>query len=134
MGCLRLGGVLLTVTPAGEALGFMALHILDGEPYLEQLSVRMQAMRQGLGSALLAAAQRCAARAGARCLWLTTYGHLAWNRPFYESAGFQIVSAEHWGSDMAQEVAFQHRVLPAPDERVVMRKSLNPLIAGGAPL
>jgi GNAT superfamily N-acetyltransferase len=132
MACLRAQGVLLAVTPEGGAIGFMALHALDGEPYLEQLSVRMHAMRRGVGSALLAAAQRSAARARARLLWLTTYRHLSWNRAFYERAGFRIVSAEHWGGDMAQEIAFQRRVLPAPDERVVMSKSLSPLATSRA--
>jgi GNAT superfamily N-acetyltransferase len=125
MECLRARCVLLAVNGTGESLGFMALAALDDEPYLEQLSVRMHAMRRGIGSALLNAALRTAENARARSLWLNTYGHLSWNRPFYERAGFRIVPVEQWGGDMAREILFQRRVLPAPDQRVVMRKSLG---------
>jgi GNAT superfamily N-acetyltransferase len=124
-GCLGARSVLLAESQSGETAGFMALDTLDGEPYLEQLSVRMRFMRRGIGSALLAAAQRTAERRRARNLWLTTYGHLAWNRPFYERAGFRPVPTEQWGDDIAQEMVFQHRVLPAPTERIVMRKHVS---------
>ena len=123
--CLRSGSTLLASARSGEPLGFAALGVLDGEGYLEQLSVRMHAMRWGIGTALVAAVERMAAKVRARALWLTTYGHLPWNRPFYERAGFSVVPAEQWGSEMAQELLSQRRLLPEPHERVVMRKSLG---------
>ncbi len=123
--CLRSRGVLRAHLPSGEVAGFMALDTLDGEPYLEQLSVRMHCMRQGVGSALLAAAQLMAARAGGQHLWLTTYGHLSWNRPFYGRSGFRTVPTEQWGGDITQEIVFQRRVLPAPEQRVVMRRPVS---------
>jgi GNAT superfamily N-acetyltransferase len=116
---------LLASAGSVELLGFAALGILDGEGYLEQLSVRMHAMRQGIGTALVAAVERMAETVRARTLWLTTYGHLPWNRPFYERAGFSIVPAEQWGSEITQELLFQRRLLPETDERVVMRKALG---------
>jgi hypothetical protein len=45
--------------------------------------------------------------------------------PFYEKAGFSIVSAEQWGAEMRQQWLFERRVLPDPDKRVVMRKALG---------
>ena len=125
--CLRSGIGLIASNRAGDSVGFTALGVLDGQPYLEQLSVRMHAMRHGIGRALLAAAVRMAEEEQARSLWLTTYRHLPWNRPFYEKAGFGIVPPEQWGSDMVREVHFQRRLLPDPDERVVMRKALRTL-------
>ena len=123
--CLRSGTAFLAMNRSGESIGFTALGVLDGEPYLEQLSVRMHAMRRGIGAALLAAAVRMAEEARARSLWLTTYGHLPWNRPFYEKAGFCTVPAERWGREISQEVRFQRRLLPEPDQRVVMRRALR---------
>ena len=123
--CLRSGTALLARNASGESIGFTALGLLDGEPYVEQLSVRMHAMRRGTGAALLAAAVRMAEQARARSLWLTTYGHLPWNRPFYEKTGFCIVPAEQWGRGISQEVQFQRRLLPEPDQRVVMRRALR---------
>jgi hypothetical protein len=70
------------------------------------------------------AAQRTAEKARAR-YWLTTYGHLSWNRPFYERAGFRPVPMEQWGGDITQEIVFQRRVLPAPNERIAMRKHVS---------
>jgi GNAT superfamily N-acetyltransferase len=122
--CLRSGTTLLASNRSGEVVGFAALRVLDGEPYLEQLSVRLQAMRKGIGTALLDAAARVAARTRARFIWLTTYRHLPWNAPFYEKAGFRTVPAEQCGSEMVQELLFQRRLLPASDERVAMRKLL----------
>jgi GNAT superfamily N-acetyltransferase len=123
--CLRSGTAVLATNRSGESIGFAALGVLVGEPYLEQLSVRMHAMRRGVGAALLTAAVRMAEEARAQSLWLTTYGHLPWNRPFYEKAGFGTVPPEQWGREIAQEVRFQRRLLPAPARRVVMRRALG---------
>ena len=128
LNCLRSGSTLLAANRSGEPVGFAALGMLDGEPYLEQLSVRMHAMRQGIGTALLTAIQGMAEKqAPARSLWLTTWAHLAWNRPFYEKAGFSVVPAEQWGVEMTQQLLFERRLLPEPRERVVMRKALGTL-------
>src|SRR5262249_7388291 len=109
LACLRSGSTLLAANGTGEPVGFAALGLLAGESYLGQLSVRVHAMRQGIGTALLIAMERMAAKARARSLWLTTYRHLPWNLPFYERAGFSIVPAEQWGAEMTQLVLFERR-------------------------
>jgi GNAT superfamily N-acetyltransferase len=124
--CLNAGTVLVASDRSGAPVGFAALAHLDGEPYLEQLSVRVSAMRQGIGSALLTAAERLAAKGRTRVLWLTTYSHLPWNAPFYERAGFVAIPVKECGTEMLLELFFQRRLLPAPDKRVVMRKVLKP--------
>lgn len=123
--CLNSGTVLIASDQSEVPVGFAALGILDGEPHLEQLSVRMSAMRKGIGSALLAAAERVAAKARTRVLWLTTYSHLPWNAPFYQKAGFEAVPVEECGTEMLLELLFQRRLLPEPDKRVVLRKMLR---------
>jgi len=124
--CLRSGTTLLASNRSREVIGFAALRVLDGEPYLEQLSVRMHAMRKGIGTALLDAAVRVAEKMRAGSIWLTTYRHLPWNAPFYEKAGFGIVPVEQCDSEVVQELALQRRLLPASDERVAMCKVLGP--------
>jgi GNAT superfamily N-acetyltransferase len=123
--CLQSGTTFLASRQSGEPVGFAAVRMLDGEPYLEQLSVRMNAMRNGIGTALLNAAERLAAETRTRRLWLTTYRHLPWNAPFYERAGFAIVPVTQCGEEMLSELALQRRLLPKPDERVAMRKRVR---------
>lgn len=123
--CLRSGRTVLASDRSGEAVGFAGLGMLDGEGYLQQLSVRMHTMRQGIGTALLNAMERMAAKARAPSLWLTTYGHLPWNMPFYEKAGFSSVPLEQCGAEMRQQWLFERRLLPHPHKRVVMRKALT---------
>ena len=57
--------------------GFAAVSRLDGEPYLQQLSVRRRFMRQGIGTSLIAQVVRESLTPGHARLWLTTYSHLA---------------------------------------------------------
>jgi GNAT superfamily N-acetyltransferase len=114
----RAGSLLFACAPGGEPLGFIALGLLDGEPWLQQLSVRRTWMRRGIGRALLSHAQRWSARRGA--LWLTTWSHVAYNRPFYESAGFVCVAEGASGPGMCGVLAEERRALPAPEQRVAM--------------
>lgn len=121
---LSAGKTLLAMAPSGEPVGFAALGTLDGEPYLDQLSVRLSHMQRGLGTALIEAVARLAASTGARTLWLTTYAHLPWNKPFYERRGFETIPATEWAPEIAGQISLQRKWLPFPDERVVMRRKL----------
>jgi GNAT superfamily N-acetyltransferase len=107
----------------GEPAAFAAYGWLDGEPYLDQLSVRRSAMRRGLGRLLLGHVAAWAAAQPARCLWLTTYAHLPFNRPYYEAQGFAPVPPPH-RPEMAATLADQRDHLPLPEQRVVMRRTL----------
>ncbi|HEU4626776.1 MAG TPA: GNAT family N-acetyltransferase [Steroidobacteraceae bacterium] len=124
---LQTGNTLLIVGSTGAALGFAATGTRDGEPYLDQLSVRTHFMRIGLGTALLEATENRARATGASTLWLTTYRHLPWNRPFYERAGFVVIPDVDCGPEMLAELTYERRWLPLPGERVVMRKDLDAL-------
>jgi GNAT superfamily N-acetyltransferase len=118
------GRTLMAVSSDGTPAGFAASALRDAEPYLDQLSVATRFMRLGIGRSLLRAAERAAQRGGARALWLTTYAHLPWNRPFYERAGFVVVPEAGCGPEMLQIVAYERRWLPCPEQRIVMRKEL----------
>jgi GNAT superfamily N-acetyltransferase len=106
----------------GERVGFAALDRFDDIAYLDQLSVKRSAMRRGAGRFLLRHAIAWTAENGVPSLWLTTYRHVAWNRPFYESEGFVVVPDAECGAGMRHHLDAQRRALPAPDERVAMRR------------
>jgi len=97
---------------------YIVMERIDGEPYLEQLSVRMSAQGRGLGRWLL---MRAIEWAGSEPLWLTTYAHLPWNRPFYERHGFVVVPESECPPGIVTILNDQRRALPDPDQRIAMR-------------
>jgi GNAT superfamily N-acetyltransferase len=106
-------------------VGFYALGTRDARAYLEQLSVLPEHGRRGIGSALLRHAfARCAER-GARELWLTTYAHVPWNAPFYVRQGFVVVPEHDCSPELQTTLAEQRSVLPAPAQRVAMRRAIT---------
>lgn len=114
------GRVFFAEAPAGDGLGVAVLDFIDGAPYLEQLSVRRRAMRRGIGRRLLRLAIDWA---GPQGLWLTTYAHLPWNRPFYERSGFVVVPELDCPPGFRAILEDQRRSLPAPGERIAMRRA-----------
>jgi GNAT superfamily N-acetyltransferase len=113
------------INSSGVRVGFAALDVLDGTPYLDQLSVRRAAMQKGAGRFLLSHAVAWATEQLATHLWLTTYGHLAWNRPFYEREGFVVVPEEGCSLGVRHHLAAQRQALPAPEHRIAMRRTLG---------
>jgi GNAT superfamily N-acetyltransferase len=125
---VELGRLFFAVDAEGRRVGFAAMDLLDGAPYLDQLSVRMSAMRRGIGRRLLHHAIGWAQERG-DVLWLTTYGHLPWNRPFYEREGFVVIPEPACSPGVVHHLEEQRRWLPAPEQRVAMRRQ-GPLAAG----
>lgn len=110
----------IAVAQGASPIGLLVLDRIDGAAYLEQLSVRRTAMRQGLGRRLLG---RAIDWAGDAPLWLTTYAHVPWNRPFYERHGFVTIPESACPPGIVAILDDQCRALPAPDERIAMRRS-----------
>lgn len=78
---------------AGEPpVGFAHVLEIDDHAHLDQVSVRPDAQRQGVGAALVRAAMREARAEGHRRLSLCTYRDVPWNAPFYRSLGFTEVT------------------------------------------
>lgn len=111
------GRLLFACTPEGVAVGFAAFGLVDGRPFLHQVSVRRAYAQRGIGTALVRRVQRWSIRPAE--LWLTTYDHVAWNRPFYERLGFVRQSAEQ-GPELRAIFAAECAAIPAPEQRVVM--------------
>ncbi|HET9863160.1 MAG TPA: GNAT family N-acetyltransferase [Steroidobacteraceae bacterium] len=122
--CIAAGNVLLGLDAHGDAIGFAALGERDGQPYLQQLSVRQAHMRRGVGTRLLEAMIRAASLAHAAALWLTTYDHLPWNRAFYERCGFVRVAEADCGPELRRDLDYERRWLPRPECRIAMCRLL----------
>lgn len=113
----REGTAFLAEVPGAGDVGLLVMRLVDGVPYLDQLAVRSRAMRQGIGRRLVARAVEWAAE---RPLWLTTYAHLAWNRPFYERLGFVTAVEAACSPAIVALLEEQRRWLPAPSQRIAM--------------
>jgi GNAT superfamily N-acetyltransferase len=113
---------LIAVDQTLGPIGFAAVGRKDGGAYLAQLSVRRFFMGLGIGSALLESAAELASGVGAHELWLTTYGHLPWNRPFYERHRFVVMPEGDCGPELLEEHHAEKKWLPLPQQRVLMRR------------
>ena len=111
------GLVYLALDANNTPVGFVAFCMVDNQPYLDQLSVHPNNMRQGVGTKLLNVA---ISWSDDKSLWLTTYSNVAWNRPYYEKQGFITISEESCGPELREIIRQQRDALPNPDERIIM--------------
>ncbi len=123
--CLVAGSCWVAMDPDGGAVGFAAMTMVDSEPYLQQISVRAGFMRRGIGAWLIGRVVQAALAAGHARLWLTTYSHLAWNRPFYERCGFVVVPERGCGPELQTVLDFERRWLPEAPMRVAMCRPVD---------
>jgi len=82
------GFLLVIEVQNGDVAGFGHVLEVDAVCHLEQLSVRPEHSRRGLGRQLLDAAKEHAQERGYKEISLRTYADVPWNAPFYERAGF----------------------------------------------
>ncbi|HEX4340741.1 MAG TPA: hypothetical protein VH062_32760 [Polyangiaceae bacterium] len=82
-------------------------------------------MQRGAGRFLLRHALAWARAQHEPSLWLTTYGHLAFNRFFYEKEGFGGVPYDECSLGVRHHLDDERRWLPAPEQRVAMRRVLT---------
>lgn len=114
---IELGLAHVAVNCQDTPIGFVTLSYLDDEPYLDQISVLPGHMRHGIGTSLLNLA---ISWSGGRPLWLTTYSHLPWNRPYYERHGFFTIKDSECGTELCAVLRDQRAALPDPDQRIAM--------------
>jgi GNAT superfamily N-acetyltransferase len=112
----------LVVLVSGEPpQGFARIELLAGLPHLEQLSVDLDHMGQGIGRALLRAACDWVRQAGYREMTLATYRDVAWNAPFYRSEGFiEAGGVDEWY--VAHGLEPEESVMGQFGVRVLMRR------------
>ena len=123
-------GFLFVVGPVGAPVAFAHVEVVEGFAHLAQLSVHPDAMRQGIGSALVRAAMREARQLGYDRLSLTTYRDLPWNGPFYARLGF-VETTEPEPFELRFRDHERQLGLDRHGPRVVMHIALTREVTGG---
>jgi len=104
--------------------GFAHVKILEtGHAHLAEIDVHPDHGRRGLGTQLVMAVCAWAARQGYASVTLTTFRNVAFNMPFYERLGFEVIPATLVSSALRGVVNDETRRGLDPSNRVVMRRS-----------
>jgi GNAT superfamily N-acetyltransferase len=116
----RAGRLWIATSASGVRVGFALVTEIEGYAHLEELDVLPAYGRQGIGSALFATVCAWARDRGHPAVTLRTFRDVAWNGPFYQSRGVQIVeSAALSMAHLALEASERQRGLRT-DIRVTM--------------
>jgi GNAT superfamily N-acetyltransferase len=109
---------------ADEPLGYVVVDIVDGLAHIEQISVRANQGRRGLGTMLLEYVCAWAADNGFAAVTLTTFRDVAWNAPFYAKHGFRVLDAAGTGPELTERRAQEATYGLDPALRVCMRRDV----------
>ena len=106
-------------------VGFAAVRERDGYTHLEQIAVRPEQARRGIGGLLLKQVVGHAAARGAAGVTLLTFRDVPWNGPWYVRHGFSELPEDRWGPQIrmlweAEIAAGLHALGP----RLVMARGL----------
>ncbi len=85
-------GLLWVVEYEHKPVGFALAESFGDQLHLHEMDVHPDFGRRGLGTRLVNHVIDQAGQRGCTAVTLTTFGHLPWNRPFYNRLGFQVLS------------------------------------------
>lgn len=108
----------------GEMVGFLVNQPFRRELHVWEMSVHPRYQRNGIGAGLMRACMIDARNAGFFAITLTTFNDVAWNGPFYERLGFEIVEDFFAHPRLARQLAAEARDGLPPDRRVAMIRFL----------
>jgi len=106
----------------GSAVGFSVGWTFDGEAHLDEVAVLPEHGRRGIGRALIDRVIEWGAAQGLPSITLTTFRDVAWNRPYYEKLGFEVV--DPLTPPLQRMIDHQAQWGLVPELRVVMRRPL----------
>jgi GNAT superfamily N-acetyltransferase len=86
------GRAWVAVDDSDRPVAYLVVDNLDGNAHIEQVSVRPENMRQGLGRVLIEHLADWATEQGMPAMTLTTFADVPWNGPYYERLGFEPLS------------------------------------------
>jgi GNAT superfamily N-acetyltransferase len=116
------GTAWVAVDETGHRIGYATASVVDDNGHLDQVSVVPDAAGRGIGRALIDHVHAWARATGHDAVTLTTFTNVAWNGPYYERLGYEMVAAEHLGPELAairaDEIAAGLEVSPRTAMRI----------------
>ena len=112
-------------TERGTVVGFIVTGIVDGCAHVDEVAVTPAAGRRGHGAALMAVAQRWAARQDLPAVTLTTFRHVPWNGPWYMKLGFRELNEHEWTPGLRAVRSEEQRKGLPKELRIVMRREVE---------
>jgi len=113
----------LVLVAGNPAVGYLRAEVIDGEPQIEQVSVRPKAMRQGVGTALVEAGCAWAKDHGYASITLCTFADIPWNAPFFAGLDFTETTELTPGLQELRQTEIREG-LGEVGRRIVMRRQL----------
>ncbi len=108
---------------ANEPVGFALLGTVGNDGFLEETDVHPQHGHKGVGTRLVEQIVAEAKQRGHTSLYLTTFTHIVWNRPWYERLGFVALSPEEAPEPVRRILA--HEAELGMENRIAMRLPLQ---------
>jgi GNAT superfamily N-acetyltransferase len=118
------GHAWVAVDRLDRPIAFVVVDVIDECAHIEQVSVRPDHARQGIGRALIDHVGAWASGQGLHALTLTTFRAVPWNAPYYERLGFTEPSGDP-APGLAAIMAAETAAGLDPAARVHMRRSLG---------
>lgn len=97
---------------------------LDGHLHLEQVSVRPDYGRRGIGAQIFSAFELNAARAGMPMSTLFTFADVPWNAPYYRRLGYRELRADAFGPQLASALMLEKKADGDGPSRIAMYRTL----------
>ncbi|ESK38740.1 hypothetical protein P256_01559 [Acinetobacter nectaris CIP 110549] len=84
---------IVAIGQTNSPIGFLYARIYENDLYILEIDVMEAFQKKGIGRMLMSHVIQYARCAGIPRVTLTTFTHVEWNKPFYESIGFNILTA-----------------------------------------
>lgn len=108
----------------GGVRGWVCEESHNTDCHVRQISVQPEYQQRGIGTTLMNFVISKAQQAKMRWVTLNTQTDVAWNQPWYETLGFEVVDREDWDESMSAVVEAQTAAGLDWSTRVHMRLSL----------
>ncbi len=118
----RAGRAWVAADADNQPVGYILLKVIDGAAHIEQVTVHPDHQRQGLGRALIEAANHWAAEQSLPALTLSTFREVPWNAPYYANLGFQVLPEDELTPGLLKLRTEETAIGLDPAARVFMRR------------